>query len=213
MLALKSKPTARKVLSEAAAWCSLQTVAAEPEVSEDIRRQRESWIESNLLDFESYRKTGKPSDKAKKMRGQVNYRSLILLSHQLRSPSLTPRIEVGETAEESERESAVNDLISKRRALLNSQSGSDSRQIQPEREGRLLVYWPSQNLADGAAEYSSDGFFNSNNTPPWDTWFHFDDGRLFAWVPDILIPLAQSGIDANPATCIQWADWSTLNSL
>jgi len=37
-------------------------------------------------------------------------------------------------------------------------------------EGRLLVYFPNDELADGAAEVQSQGFFDIFNAPPWDTW-------------------------------------------
>ena len=36
--------------------------------------------------------------------------------------------------------------------------------------GRLLLYAPHDNLADGAAEAETDGFFDTENEPPWDTW-------------------------------------------
>lgn len=42
--------------------------------------------------------------------------------------------------------------------------------------------------------------------PPWDLWVHYTDGLLVSWVPDLLIDLAQRGIDANPVDCIRWAD-------
>jgi hypothetical protein len=78
--------------------------------------------------------------------------------------------------------------------------------------GRVLVYFPDDELADGAAEVQSEGFFDVHNTPPWDTWLAMaeDVGRsernpyLLAWVPDELIHLAQWGIDVNPEECILW---------
>jgi hypothetical protein len=78
--------------------------------------------------------------------------------------------------------------------------------------GRVLVYFPDEELADGAAEVESEGFFDANNAPPWDTWFAMveDAGRrarnpyLLAWVPDELIHLAQRGIEVNPEECILW---------
>ena len=82
--------------------------------------------------------------------------------------------------------------------------------------GQLLVYFPDGELADGAAEQESKGFFDVNNAPPWDTWVGFfrdDVGQdssvaqyLIAWVPRLLVPLAQAGIDVNPERCIEWLD-------
>jgi hypothetical protein len=78
--------------------------------------------------------------------------------------------------------------------------------------GRLLVYFPDEELADGAAEAESEGFFDVNNAPPWDTWLAMveDASRrarnpyLVAYVPAELIQLAQQGIDVNPEECIRW---------
>src|SRR4051794_18639085 len=42
--------------------------------------------------------------------------------------------------------------------------------------GRLLIYFPNADLADGAAAVVSDGLFQNidgSNAPPWDTWVEF----------------------------------------
>ena len=79
--------------------------------------------------------------------------------------------------------------------------------------GRLLAYLPDMDLADGAAELESKGFFDINNTPPWDTWIAlFRDpagdissaSLLVCWVPDSLVDLADRGIRVNPEECILW---------
>src|SRR5207247_2550506 len=36
--------------------------------------------------------------------------------------------------------------------------------------GRLLAYFPDDNLADGVAATESNGFFDVDNIPPYDTW-------------------------------------------
>jgi hypothetical protein len=83
--------------------------------------------------------------------------------------------------------------------------------------GRLLVYYPDADLSDGAAEVESGGFFDLTNTPPWDTWagLFVDEGArrvsgrgvyLVSWVPPVLIPHAQAGIEVNPEGCIAWLD-------
>lgn len=84
------------------------------------------------------------------------------------------------------------------------------------RGGRLLVYFPDANLADGAAEVESDGFFDADNVPPWDTWVAFGtDPRsrdisyrsyVIAWVPAELVERANRGIEANPEVCICWLE-------
>jgi hypothetical protein len=89
--------------------------------------------------------------------------------------------------------------------------------------GRLLAYFPDDNLADGFAQTVSKGFFDVDNIPPYDTWvwivddtrhFKYADGvngelqanYLVAWVPPDFFEFADSGVDANPEGCIQWLD-------
>jgi hypothetical protein len=89
--------------------------------------------------------------------------------------------------------------------------------------GRLLAYFPGDNLFDGWAETVSEGFFDVNNIPPYDTWvwmvrnirtFEYEDHEqgeieanyLVAWVPPDFIPLASRGVEANPERCILWLD-------
>jgi len=88
--------------------------------------------------------------------------------------------------------------------------------------GRLLLYDPGGQLADGAAEAESGEFINLENEPPWDTWVCFIDNRarsgeekekqwkpfyyyLVSWVPPDFIKLANAGIRVNPERCILWA--------
>jgi len=85
--------------------------------------------------------------------------------------------------------------------------------------GRLLVYFPDADLADGAAEAATAGFFDVNNTPPWDTWVAlFRDAEahdafadyIVAWVPAAFVSHAASGIDVNVGGSLAWlADAST----
>jgi hypothetical protein len=89
--------------------------------------------------------------------------------------------------------------------------------------GRLLAYFPQDNLACGAAEAESLGFFDVDNIPPYDTWvwlvrnvrsFTYEDGAkgemnsnyLVAWVPPEFVPLANGGVKVNPEECIVWLD-------
>jgi len=78
-------------------------------------------------------------------------------------------------------------------------------------QGRLLLYEPLETVDDGAASASSQGFFDVEDAPPWDTWFVYSGGSIFCWVPDSLVQKAQAGIDANPVDCIHWCDWSRLS--
>ena len=73
-----------------------------------------------------------------------------------------------------------------------------------------MGYSPDDDLCDGAAEAESAGFFDTFNTPPWDTWVALtsrnDRCWLVSWVPPEQIRLADGGIEVNPEQCIQWLD-------
>jgi hypothetical protein len=88
--------------------------------------------------------------------------------------------------------------------MQNNQDRATRDRLPSADSGRFLVYLPHENLACGAAEFSSNGFYDLNNVPPWDLWVSFSDGELISWVPIGLIEAAHMGIDANPEQCIQW---------
>src|SRR5262249_18335876 len=84
--------------------------------------------------------------------------------------------------------------------------------------GRLLIYEPGSNLCDGAAAVETEGFFDGDNMPPWDTGFWVGDKRvrgrhrrprpythLLGWVPPRFLDAADDGIKVNPEQCIYWA--------
>ena len=120
----------------------------------------------------------------------------------------------------------VFSVCSKRSRLLWS---SGKRNLAPATDlggGRLLAYFPDNNLACGVAEVESQGFFDTNNIPPYDAWvwmvqnvrsFAYADvakgemevNYLVAWAPPDFIALASGGVDVNPEGCILWLD--TLN--
>ena len=60
-----------------------------------------------------------------------------------------------------------------------------------------------------AAEPESDGFYDANDVPGWDTWFHCEpapasSGLLYCYVPQQLVELADRGMWAIP---VQWVRW------
>jgi hypothetical protein len=109
---------------------------------------------------------------------------------------------------QEECEASFAKVVSLSSQLLAAEGPFDSNLVLSQKSGRLLIYNPWENVADGASQVSSLGFFDINDAPPWDTWIHYAEGRLVSWVPNELIKLAQDGIDANPVQCIQWADES-----
>lgn len=114
---------------------------------------------------------------------------------------------------EENRSSAVNTVIDARELY----GGKDIRKVTVPPDlggGRLLIYFPNVDLACGAAEQETAGFFDVNNVPPWDTWVayfqdeynldSFDTEYLIAWVPPEFVSIANEGIEVNPEQCIMW---------
>lgn len=124
-------------------------------------------------------------------------------SSQLRSAALDPAA-LGAESFRGERgniptRDAVEKLVLHREELV-------SRVLVNTQEGKFLLFTPQDSLSDGAATVASEGFFDVDNVPAWDTWLYFDGRTLVSWVPAQLISKVQSGIDVNPEGCIRWAD-------
>ncbi len=104
---------------------------------------------------------------------------------------------------DSDWSNAVSEVVNKRNVLNKQNPPADDYSVSVE-SGRLLVYFPHENLADGAADFVSNGFYDSDNVPPWDLWVSFSDGTLISWIPLGMIEVAHMGIDVNPEECIRW---------
>src|SRR5919106_6950828 len=81
----------------------------------------------------------------------------------LRTPALRPRLL------EENRFFAVDAVVGAREAW-GGEATRDAKIPDALGGGRLLIYFPNGDLACGAAEQQTDGFFDVNNVPPWDTW-------------------------------------------
>jgi hypothetical protein len=123
----------------------------------------------------------------------------------LRTPELRPRI-----LEES-RFSAVETVAVERERF----GGIEIQNVQLPKDlggGRLLAYFPDANLCCGAAEDETNGFFDIDNVPAWDTWVaYFAGGKrhsytsyLISWIPPQFVELVSRGIYVNPEECIIW---------
>jgi hypothetical protein len=82
----------------------------------------------------------------------------------------------------------------------------NATKVMPVSAVRAVICRPSDNLFCGAADVSSNGFFDSNNVPPWDLWLGFLNGTLVSWVPPALVDVAAMGVFVNPEECIRWTD-------
>ena len=104
---------------------------------------------------------------------------------------------------EAERVRVVETVADNRAHKLGARK--DQGKFEGLADGRLLLYSPDENLFDGAAMVASNGFFDVDNIPPWDTWICFVGRYLVSWVPPQHLELANSGIEVNPEGCILWA--------
>jgi hypothetical protein len=205
-----------------ALWCSLQTLTGFHKDSPDEVRRRELMKEAGHLMAGYYERNSlarrlpdwlrqhfpreRRWTRAMSLLREADPDSLAPLEHQLRSSALKPAESIGSIYSEERRQEIVDGVINLRSSLINSHLATEPA-IPPCRfQGKLLLYTPSDNVSDGASRYASNGFFDPNDCPPWDSWLQYSNRTLISWVPEVLFPLAQAGIDANPVDCIQWAD-------
>lgn len=200
-------------ISEIKTWIAAQELTAVHQDSPDQARRRLLLEEASRLlrtaryPGESWLKRSLPSGRrwtrAMDLLKHADPDSLAPLEHQLRSPVLKPPDSIGSFISEATRSEIVNRLIYLRSSLVQSTGGTLSLDCG---QGKILLYTPCENVSDGASRFASSGFFDPNDCPPWDTWLHYSDRTLLSYGPEMLIPLAQAGIDANAVDCIKWAN-------
>lgn len=108
---------------------------------------------------------------------------------------------------------ARTDWVCARRAeMLGSAPAVDAA------AGRLLVFDPGESLTDGAAQVESEGWFDEDNAPPWETWIAYIieeprhagrwthlDSYLLCWVPGDRVDVVDRSILVIPERCVEWA--------
>jgi hypothetical protein len=205
-------PMFKRSLAETIAWCAGQPLTNRPEESSSIQRRRALLEEANRLFRVVYDRFYPDWDKIKAsaeycqsqaLHAEADPLTLSLLDGQLRSSALKPSLRLDQFEDEVWAK-AVADVVAMRAAAQEDVSMKVDAPMLAR--GRLLEFIPSQTLMDGAAKYSSNGFFDVNNVPPWDTWVAFSERILVSWVPPLLVEIAQNGIDVNPEGCIRWAE-------
>jgi hypothetical protein len=198
-------------LSETIAWCMAQALESDPVESLEIQQRRRLGEQAAKLSHRARASNGpwfwKPylRRRANRLWKRANISEIAPpLEHQLRSPCLKPAPFVYPQSVE-ERAGIVETLAEKRAEQLRLKRRYPNEPRTSLQGGRLLLYAPDENLCDGAAQYSSKGFFDVDNAPPWDAWVCSFRSYLVSWVPPELLELAKAGIEANPEQCIFWA--------
>lgn len=186
-------------------WCAIHHSSVVRDSVEAAHRRKQCEIADRLIEeARATRNVVKTEQwkRAQDLLSQVR-ESLGALKSRFRSPSLKPDRAIDELRTDSDWSQAVSEVMTKRSAQ-NKRNPPAVGYSAAVDSGRLLVYFPHENLADGAADFSSNGFYDVNNVPPWDIWVSFSDGALISWVPLGLIEVAHMGIDVNPEECIRW---------
>jgi len=198
-------------LAETIAWCRRKATTIDAE-SEEVRRRQSSY---NLAEqqwneaIEIRKREGLQSVAGIK---QYQHARALLkeirdllgpMDRILRSPELKPSFSLDEFGDDNLWKEAVEEVVTLRAGFV---AENVDQQFLGDKGGRFLLYLPSENLACGAADASSNGFFDTNNVPPWDLWLGFSDGTLVSWIPPALVDVAAMGVFVNPEECIRWAD-------
>lgn len=206
-------------LAETIAWCTRHRISKLP-ATDDIRKHLNRLEEASKLMHEAYKERHRlwnrllhlDYQESRKYRLGVTLlqddaQSSFSISTQLRSVPLKPELSLNEVHTEQQKESVVRSLIQRRAEFLHAMEITGVPAGVPGvAGGRLLLYWPAENVSDGASEQATRGFFDVDDAPPWDTWVTYSQGTLLSWVPAQLLDLVKAGIDANAVGCIQWLD-------
>jgi hypothetical protein len=83
--------------------------------------------------------------------------------------------------------------------------------IGPGFAGGRILFTTIDTDSCGAATSPSNGFYDLDDLPGWDTWFlhaRSDQswGAIYCWVPAQLVALAGIGMDMIPVESVRWAD-------
>lgn len=198
-------------LADTVVWCKMKPIGMDAD-SDDIRQRHLLYTQAEQQ-WEEAEETVKRGWLRPKITETKQWQNAMVLLRQiqdslgpidrtLRTPELKPSFGLDEFGDDALWAQAVTEVVARRSRLT---AGTPAEKRDTNVGGRLLLYSPSENLACGAAEASSNGFFDVNNVPPWDIWIDFSEGTLVSWIPPGLLDVAQMGIYVNPEECIRWA--------
>jgi hypothetical protein len=75
--------------------------------------------------------------------------------------------------------------------------------------GRILFTTIDTDSCEAAID-PSNGYYDENDLPGWDTWFYHRAtdrpwGAIYCWVPAHLVELADHGLEVIPVMSVEWA--------
>jgi hypothetical protein len=164
--------------------------------------------------------------------------SSVYLMNKLRSPELAPpdwkslrnvSSEISNhTASTYEMQTIVEGVVALRTNLLMQKQNQNTQQIVAPITGGLLFYIPDETTSDGYSAELTNGYFDDDDCPAWDTWIAYvgpetrwnrrtgygwyGSSALIAWVPPNLIALADDAVAGNITDCISWVDEIVSNT-
>ena len=78
--------------------------------------------------------------------------------------------------------------------------------------GELLLWAPEWDNFDGHLEAESGGFFDVNDSPPWETWVGWFTHPLdptewygLAWIPDRFVEPVTQALEVETTEVVKWA--------
>ncbi len=114
-------------------------------------------------------------------------------------------LEFGPAFFESNGFHVVNHIIHARKYKLESLKKNVSSSFSIN---NVMVYEPDSTVFDGLSESETEGFFDINDCPPWDTWIGFLNIKghryLLSWVPDGFEHYVNEGYEVNCVECFYW---------
>jgi hypothetical protein len=94
----------------------------------------------------------------------------------------------------------IEALVQRRASLVSEKPRAD-----PERKyGRLLWCRYEYTNENYGSDHFSQGFFDGNDNPPWDTWIDQVGDALISWVPPPFVDRASEGISVECCDMLNW---------
>jgi hypothetical protein len=143
-----------------------------------------------------------------------------LRSSELQPVDITTEAEwlrgMGESKIAEERARIVDQLVARRRLLLEQ---SSQWPAPLHRDGRVLLCEIDACFFDGVAKGVTEGFFDDGDLPPWDTWLAFRaafgdrSSVLLSWVPHGYLGLVEKAVESHFCNAYSWMIGATGQEL